>query len=88
MSENEKIHTTKYEKARMIGARALQISMGAPFLVKLEKKDLEEIKYNPVKIAMMEYDKGILPLIVKRILPDTRKKEKKSVDEKDKEEED
>ena len=30
---------TKYEKARMIGSRALQISMGAPFLVKMTPKE-------------------------------------------------
>ena len=35
---------TKYERARIIGSRALQISMGAPFLVKLTKKQLEELE--------------------------------------------
>ena len=34
---------TKYEKARLIGARALQISMGAPFLVKLTEEQLKEM---------------------------------------------
>lgn len=57
---------TKYEKARMIGARALQLSMGAPFMIKLSKKDLEDIKFNPIKIATIEYDKGVLPINVKR----------------------
>ena len=57
---------TKYEKARMIGARALQISMGAPFMIKLSKKDLEKIKFNPIKIATMEFDKGLLPIKIKR----------------------
>jgi DNA-directed RNA polymerase subunit K len=57
---------TKYEKARMIGARALQISMGAPFLVKLDEKDLETIKYNPVEIAKMEYAEGLIPLEILR----------------------
>ncbi|HLC90444.1 MAG TPA: DNA-directed RNA polymerase subunit K [Candidatus Nanoarchaeia archaeon] len=57
---------TKYEKARMIGSRALQISMGAPFLLKLSTQQLENIKYNPINIAMMEYDEGILPITVKR----------------------
>ena len=60
---------TKYEKARIIGARALQISMGAPFLFKLEKEDLEKINYKPVEIAKMEYSKGILPITIKRPLP-------------------
>ncbi len=60
---------TKYEKARIIGARALQISMGAPFLLKLDKKMLEKINYSPVEIAKMEFDRGILPITIKRPLP-------------------
>ena len=66
------MHHTKYEKARMIGSRALQISMGAPFLLKISKKQLEEIRYNPVKIAIMEYEKDVLPITIKRPFPDTR----------------
>ena len=62
----EKITYTKYEKARMIGSRALQISMGAPFLLKLSQPQLEGIKYNPINIALMEFDEGILPITVKR----------------------
>jgi DNA-directed RNA polymerase subunit K len=61
---------TKYEKARMIGARSLQISMGAPFLVKLDEKQLEEIKYNPVEIAKMEYNEGLIPLTIVRKGPE------------------
>ena len=60
---------TKYEKARIIGARALQIAMGAPFLLKLDKKKLEEINYSAVEIAKMEFYKGILPITIKRPLP-------------------
>ena len=60
---------TKYEKARMIGSRALQISMGAPFLVKLSDKDLQQMSYNPIEIAKKEFDEGILPITVKRPLP-------------------
>ena len=63
---------TKYEKARIIGARALQISMGAPFLFKLSKKDFEKINYNPVEIAKKEFDKGILPITIKRPLPNRK----------------
>lgn len=63
---------TKYEKARMIGARALQIAMGAPFLLKISEKELEEIGYNPIRIAEMEYEKGIIPLTVKRPLPTSK----------------
>jgi DNA-directed RNA polymerase subunit K/omega len=64
---------TKYEKARMIGSRALQISMGAPFLVKLDEKKLEAICYNPIEIAKIELEEGVLPIAVKRPLP--KKKE-------------
>lgn len=56
----------KYEKARMIGARALQISMGAPFLVKLEEEDLKKLRYNPVEIAKLEFEKGVIPIAVKK----------------------
>jgi DNA-directed RNA polymerase subunit K len=60
---------TKYEKARIIGARALQIAMGAPILIKLDKDFLEKINYDPVAIAENEYEKDILPITIKRPLP-------------------
>ncbi len=60
---------TKYEKARIIGARALQIAMGAPMLLKLNKEMLEQIRYNPIEISKLEFDKGILPITIKRPLP-------------------
>ncbi len=60
---------TKYEKARIIGARALQISMGAPVLIKLEKDFLDKINYDPIAIAEVEYEKDILPITIKRPLP-------------------
>jgi len=60
---------TKYETARIIGARALQIGMGAPFILKLDKDKLEEINYNPVEIAKMEFEKNVLPLAIKRPMP-------------------
>lgn len=63
------MESTKYEKARIIGARALQIAMGAPLLLKLTEKDLEKIKYNPVEIAKMEFEKGVIPITIKRPLP-------------------
>ena len=63
---------TKYERARIIGSRALQISMGAPFLVKLTKKQLEELEYNPVEIAKLEFEKGVIPITVRRVLPHER----------------
>jgi len=60
---------TKYETARILGARALQISMGAPFLVKLNEKDLEDIRYNPVEIAKKEFKEGVIPITVRRPYP-------------------
>lgn len=66
---------TKYEHARIIGARALQISMGAPFMVKLTDDDLRKLNYNPVKIAMIEFRQGLIPISVKRPLPGAVKRE-------------
>ncbi len=60
---------TKYEKARMVGSRALQLSMGAPTLLKFTEKDLEKINFNPIKIALKEFDDGVIPITIKRPLP-------------------
>lgn len=57
---------SKYEKARIVGARALQISMGAPFAIKLSPEELEKIHYNPVEIAKLELEKDAIPITVKR----------------------
>lgn len=83
---------TKYEKARILGARALQISMDAPLLLKISKEDLEKTRYDPLKIAEIEFNSGILPISVKRPFPEKReaklKKEKERIaDEKIEEEE-
>ncbi len=61
---------TKYEKARIIGARALQIGMGAPLLIDLKEEDFENLAYNPISIAKLEFEKGILPITIKRQLPE------------------
>ncbi len=55
---------TKYEVARIIGARALQLAMGAPFLIKRPKNE-----YSPVRIAIIEFEKGLLPITIKRPRP-------------------
>ena len=65
----EKIEYTKYEKARIIGARTLQLAMGAPLLLKLTDADLKKIRYNPIEIAKIELQKGILPITIKRPMP-------------------
>lgn len=57
---------SKYEKARIVGARALQISMGAPFAIKLAPEELEKLHYNPVEIAKLEFEKDAIPITVRR----------------------
>ena len=64
---------TKYEIARILGARALQIAMDAPLLLKISTEELEEINYNPIEIAKRELVSGVLPITVNRPLP--KKKE-------------
>lgn len=61
---------TKYEIARIIGARALQIEYGAPILIELPKEKLE--KMSPIDIALEELRRGVLPIIIRRRLPDGR----------------
>jgi DNA-directed RNA polymerase subunit K len=71
---------TRFEKARIIGSRALQIGMGAKPLVKLDEKDLEKVKYNPIEIAKKEFNEGLIPITVKRPLPgrkDTQERKEK-----------
>ncbi len=60
---------TKYENARMLGSRALQIAMGAPFLVKVSEDDLKKMNYNPLEIAKLEFEQGVIPITVKRPYP-------------------
>jgi DNA-directed RNA polymerase subunit K/omega len=48
-----------------VGARALQISMGAPILV-----EVSEGFSSPIDIALKELDAGILPMTIRRTLPD------------------
>ena len=52
---------TRFEKARIVGARALQISYGAPVLV-----DYPEDMLDPIDIAMQEYEKDLVPITVVR----------------------
>jgi DNA-directed RNA polymerase subunit K/omega len=57
---------TRFEKARIIGSRAMQIGMGAPFFISLSAEGLKKIRYNPLEIAKKEYEKGCIPITVKR----------------------
>ena len=62
-------HFTKYEIARIIGARALQIAMDAPLLLKISKEELENIKYEALKIAQLEFEENVLPITIHRPIP-------------------
>ena len=55
----QKERYNRYEKARILGARALQVSYGAPVLI-----DTDQVE--PILIAAEEYDAGVLPFTVKR----------------------
>lgn len=55
---------TRYEKARIIAGRALQISLGAFPLVEVKPND------TPIDIAMREFEAGVLPIIIRRKKPD------------------
>ena len=48
-----------------MGARALQISMGAPLII-----EVGEGYPSPIDIALKELDAGMLPITVRRTLPD------------------
>jgi len=58
---------TRYEKARIIGARALQISMGAPPLIRVSKNLVD-----PIIIAIKELEAGVIPMTVKRNMPEKK----------------
>jgi DNA-directed RNA polymerase subunit K len=70
---------SRYEVARILGARSLQLAMDAPVLLKLTKEDLEEVNYNPLSIAEKELSAGVLPITVKRPLPQRSEKEIKQL---------
>lgn len=57
-------YMTKYERARVLGTRALQISLNAPVLVDIEGET------DPLQIAMKELSQRKIPLVIRRYLPD------------------
>ncbi|NCO11599.1 DNA-directed RNA polymerase subunit K [Candidatus Pacearchaeota archaeon CG_4_9_14_0_2_um_filter_39_13] len=67
-----KAEFTKYEVARILGARALQVSMDAPLLFNFSEKEIEELKFDSLKIAEREFSEGVLPISVERPMPDKR----------------
>jgi len=56
---------TRFERARIIGARALQLSMGAPPLIDVSKLP-PRVREDPVLIAQRELEAGVLPITVLR----------------------
>ena len=52
---------TRFERARIIGARALQVSMGAPVLI-----DVPEGMNDPIEIAVLEFKERVVPMTVIR----------------------
>nr|CCA17772.1 DNAdirected RNA polymerase I putative [Albugo laibachii Nc14] len=57
-------YMTKFERARVLGTRALQISMNAPVMVDIEGET------DPLKIALKELRDRKIPIIIRRYLPD------------------
>jgi DNA-directed RNA polymerase I, II, and III subunit RPABC2 len=57
-------YITKYEKTRLLGVRATQISMNSPVMV--DTNGLTD----PLKIALKEFEEKKIPLIIRRRLPD------------------
>jgi len=73
---------SKYERARILGARALQIAMNAPLLIKISQEDLEKIKFDALKIAEVELNSNILPISIKKPFPERKEEELKRAKEK------
>lgn len=63
----DKDQYTRYERARIVGARALQISMGAPILAK------NVMTVEPIEVAMLELEQGFIPITVRKINKSARR---------------
>ncbi|MGC9107905.1 MAG: DNA-directed RNA polymerase subunit K [Infirmifilum sp.] len=59
---------TRFEKARILGIRALQISFGAPVLIPVEESE----NIDAIKIAERELEMGVLPIVIVRWTPEGR----------------
>ena len=55
---------TRFEKARIMGARALQLSLGAPPFIPIPKTARISLD-----IAMVELEKRVIPIVIRRVLP-------------------
>jgi DNA-directed RNA polymerase subunit K len=72
---------TRYEIARILGARSLQLAMDAPVLLKMSKEEEEALNYDVLKIAEKEFEAGVLPITVRRPLPQKSEKQIKKLTE-------
>ena len=57
---------TRFEKARIMGARALQLSLGAPVFIEIPKNATTSLE-----IAMEELNQRIIPIVIRRTLPNS-----------------
>ena len=55
---------TRFEKARIMGARALQLSLGAPVFIEIPKNATTSLE-----IAMEELKQRVIPIVIRRTLP-------------------
>ena len=55
---------TRFEKARIMGARALQLSLGAPIFIEIPKNATTSLE-----IAMEELKQRVIPIVIRRTLP-------------------
>ncbi|HLD58797.1 MAG TPA: DNA-directed RNA polymerase subunit K [archaeon] len=60
---------SRFEKARLLSARALQLALGAPPLIKIESER------TMFEVATKEFEQKILPLTILRTFPNGEKKE-------------
>ena len=81
MIEKFKDKFTRYEIARILGARSLQLAMDAPVLLKLSKEEWDQLNYDSLRIAEKEFDSEVLPITVRRPLPKRSEKSIKKLNE-------
>jgi DNA-directed RNA polymerase I, II, and III subunit RPABC2 len=60
---------TRFEKARIVGARALQIAMGAPILIEATSFSINSPS-GSIDIALKELQEKVLPITIRRRLPE------------------
>jgi len=72
---------TRYEIARILGARSLQLAMDAPVLLKLSEEEKDDLNFDTLKTAEKELAAEVLPITVKRPLPKKSEKTIKKLSE-------